>query len=140
MARWLTALAAVLALFVLACNGDGGQQTPAPQATGSPTPVTAPTLPPAGDPPVEALRLYLRDTGMNGDKGDLTDPIDCAMAEEAGAEGEFCIIVDAGHYAPALAIVFVINRETEHSWQVHVDLDVESSTWEVTNVDSLSAD
>lgn len=25
----------------------------------------------------------------------------------AGADGEFCVVVDTGHYAPALAMLFV---------------------------------
>lgn len=135
MAGRLAVLAVALALVALACDGDSGPEMPAPQATGSPTPVA--TLPPLGQPAVEALRVYLQDTGIDDKKGVLTDPIDCAAAEEVGAEGQFCIVVDGGHYAPALAILFVTHRESGTFWQVHVDLDVESSVWEVTSVDPL---
>ena len=137
MAGRLAVVAVALALVALACDGDSGPETPVPQATGSPTAVPSPNVPPVGEPAVEALRVYLQDTGVDGKKGDLTDPVDCAVAEEVGAEGEFCIVVAGGHYAPALAILFVTHRESGNFWQVHVDLDVENSVWEVTSVDPL---
>jgi len=134
--RLIVALAASLALVAVACSGDGGPET-SPESSPS---VSSPNLPAIGEPAVEALLRYLRDTGLDGKKGDLTDPIDCVMADDAGADGEFCVVVDAGHYAPALAILFVTRPESGDAWQIHVDLDVESSVWEITEVDYLGAD
>ena len=129
----LTVVAVALVMLALACTGDSSSETRGPQATGSPVA----TLPPLGQPAVEALGAYLQDTGIDDKKGELTDPIDCAAAEDAGAKGEFCIAVDGGHYALGLAILFVSHRESGSFWQVHVDLNVESSVWEVTSVDPL---
>jgi len=134
MAGRLIVVAAALALLALACSGDGGRGA---QPPGSLTPVISPNLPPSGRAPVEALRLYLQETGLDGDKGDLTDPVDCRVAESVGADGEFCIVVDAGHYAPALAILFVTRRDSGLSWEVRVNLDVEEDAWEVTSADPL---
>ncbi len=136
----VVAFALILALFALACAGDGGPETATPRDGGSPVPVPSPNLPPLGEPAVEMLRLYLRDTGLDGSRGELTDPIDCDVAEAVGADGKFCIVVDAGHYAPALAIIFITRTDTGDSWQVHVDLDARSSVWEVTDIDFLPAE
>ncbi len=139
--RIIVVVAASLALVAVACSGDGGPEGAAtPRDPGSPVPVPSPNLPPLGEPAVEALRLYLQDTGLDGNEGDLTDPIDCTTAELISAEGEFCLVVDAGHYAPALAILFVTYRGSGDSWQIHVDLDVENSVWKVTDIDFLSAE
>lgn len=135
--RLIVALAASLALVAVACSGDGGPET-SPES--SPRSISSPNLPAIGEPAVEALLRHLQDTGLDGKKGDLTDPIDCVMADDAGADGEFCVVVDAGHYAPALAILFVTRPESGDAWQIHVDLDVESSVWEITEVDYLGAD
>ena len=152
MVSRLTVPIALLALFALACGGSGSNDgngntdsgtvtlTVTPAVTLTPEFTASPVLPPTGEAAVEAVLLYLQSTGFDGQKGDLTDPTDCDAAEAAGAQGEFCIVTEAGHYAPALVILFVTRRETAESWQLHVDLDVERSVWEVTSVDFLGTD
>ena len=127
----LTLALVALALLAVACKEDGGSRNGS--AEGSPTP----SLPAAAEPAIGALRLYLSDEGLDGVKGELTDPLDCVQADSAGADGRFCIVVDAGAYAPGLAIIFVTDRDEEKSWQLHVDPDPQTSEWQVTEVKLL---
>lgn len=127
----LALIVIALALLTIACKGDGpGRNGPLDR---SPTQ----SLPAAADSAVEALRLYLKENGLDDAKGELTDPLDCVEADSADAGGRFCIVVNAGVYAPGLAIMFVTDRDQEDSWQVHVDPDPQTSEWKVTEAKLL---
>jgi len=126
MSGRLTLALAVLVLLALSCGGGG-----------KPSPTVTPTLPPLAADPVNALRAYLRDEGVDGKRGDLTPSVDCETSERLTEDGRFCLITDAGHYALALAILFVEERNTENRWEVHLDLDTETSDWKVARVDFL---
>lgn len=139
MKVWRSAL---LLLFVLAmvalmaCGGDGGParspeevtSTPAPSATAGPTPTKFKVR------SIEAARQYLASTGIDGKKGALTDPFDCADLPKSGAEGEYCIVDDASIYAPGLAILYIADpdKPDERVWEVRLKPD--GDDWAVTEV------
>lgn len=126
--RTALVLAACLtgALF-LAC-GDSGKPEPS-----SPTPVSADLSPREGG--VTAIRQYIEDVGLDGRRGTLTDPLDCAEAADADdVEGDFCIAEAASVYAEGLVILFVGEPGSfeEKAWQVRVDRKEEG--WVVRDV------
>ena len=129
--RLLAFAAAIAVLALVACNSKGGASNPSP--TASQTPQASPTG--SADPRVGAvdeMRAYLLDTGIDGKKGTLADPIDCG---ESNGDANFCVIDDASVYAPALVILHVadVDNTKENVWQVHLNL--EASGWKVTDVE-----
>lgn len=132
--RAFVILAAGLVALFLACNGgDGNGATPSPQ---TPTPEVSPTLRPDVDmDAIEAMRTYLRDTGLDGKTGELADPFDCLQME---GDADFCIIDEASVYAPGVVILHVADADnpSEDVWQVH--LNKMEGRWEVVDVEYFS--
>lgn len=126
----LLPLLVAAACVIAACGGGTGSATPSPTASGPPD-----LSPRAGG--VDAMRRYLRETGLEGEKGDLTDPADCAALDGGG--GDFCIIDEASVYAPGLVILWVadVDHQDEDVWEVH--LEPGTNAWEVVQVESLGA-
>lgn len=137
----LTAAALTLAIATLAgCGGDGGgtSPTPAPASSATPGASRQPTTEPSSRPGgIEGARAYLKETGLGGKKGDLTDPVDCAGLPDKGVKGDFCIIDGASVYAPGLVILFIADadKQTEKVWEVH--LKPEGGTWKTTSVEEV---
>lgn len=124
-------LAGVL-LLLIACGGGSEDLGPIPTAPSIDTPAREAT--PA------TVDAYLREIGVDGKKGRLTEPIDCGSAPDDGVEGEFCIIDDASVYATALVIVFVadVDKQEEDIWKFR--LEPGAQTWEVTEAPRVPAD
>lgn len=131
-----TALA-MLALMVLVVScSRSGEPSPTPSATtpseSSPAPEQTPTEFKAKS--IEAARQYLVNTGIEGKKGNLTEPFDCARLPATGASGAFCIVDDASVYAPGLAIIYVANPKKLQTEVWEMRLKPGSGGWEVTEV------
>jgi hypothetical protein len=117
MRHALLAVCLACALF-LACDGDGGHPGPA-----SPTAELSDNLSPTVGG-VEAMRRYIQEVGLDGRRGTLTDPLDCAEAATAdGVRGDFCIAQAASVYAPGLVVLFIGEPESyqEKAWRARVD-------------------
>lgn len=123
----LTALVGA-ACLIAACGGGTDSVAPSPSPSGPPD-----LSPRVGA--VDAMRRYLRETGVDGRNGDLIDPADCAALD--GGDGDFCIIDDASVYAPGLVILWVadVDHQEEDVWEVH--LEPGTNAWEVVQVESL---
>ena len=130
-------IAAVFAI-ILACNG-GGDGTPTEEPS-TPTPEASPNLSPTVGS-IEAMRLYLMDTGLDGRTGTLTDPIDCnELMNLEDVEGDFCIFDDASVYALGLVILFVADVESpdEDVWEIHMEPG--ASAWDIVDVDFVGTE
>jgi hypothetical protein len=126
----LAIVAAAVAALALACGG-GDSSEPSPAAS------PAGPLPPSGEAAAEALGSYLQESGLSDFKGDLTSPLDCAAAQAEEAAGDFCVAIDAGHYAAGVVIFFVTHRDSGESWQVHLSLDQQEDAWAVSQVEYI---
>ena len=125
-------------ILLLACTG--GTDDGALPEDATPTPEPSPNLSPTVGG-VEAMRRYLTETGLDGHMGSLTDPINCArLSDRDDIEGDFCIIDDAGIYAPGLVILFVADAQSidKKAWQVHLNRG--ESAWEVVDVDFIGTE
>jgi hypothetical protein len=116
--------------LLVACGDDedtGGDE-PVPTVSGDPT-----------DPRVgglEAARQLLRNEGIDGEKGDLSNPVDCADLP-GEVDADFCLIDDASVYAPGLVILYVARPDDRDDvWEVRVE-HPERGQWEVTNVEPV---
>ncbi|MFQ5471849.1 MAG: hypothetical protein ACE5FA_03035 [Dehalococcoidia bacterium] len=130
-----TAILTLVLLALAACGNDDGQQD-----DGSP----APTPEASRDESVrgkalEAVREYIESVGLDGEKGTLTDPIECADLEDGAANGDYCI-AEPGTYGPGLALVLVADSEQpeERGWQVRVVF--ENDEWHVTDAVPLASE
>ena len=133
-----------LAGFLL---GAVGLLALAPACGGDDTEPTATPSPAASGPPgnssrvggVEAARHYLQETGIDGRKGDFTDPISCLEITDKSA-GRFCIHEDFSTYAPGLVILRLseAKKATEPVWEMR--LANRNQAWEVTSVQAFGAD
>lgn len=134
-----TALA-LLALMVIAASCGGSKApSPTPAATPALDSTQAPEQTPAESKvkSIEAARQYLANTGIDGKKGNLTDPFDCARLPATGANGAFCIVDDASVYAPGLAIIYVANPKKLQTEVWEMRLKPGSGGWEVTEVKAV---
>ncbi len=127
----LITAAAVLTIGLLSCGDGNGDPSPSASAT-SPAPTGDLDLSPTVGG-VEVLRRYVVSTGLEGKKGTLTDPVDCAKVGDA-AKGDFCIIENASVYAPGLIIAYVANVEKQDKEIWTVRLRRGDVNWEVTGV------
>ena len=77
------------------------------------------------------MRRYLRDEGIDGRKGGISEPLDCAELLEAGSDQEFCIIDGASTYATGLVILYVarVDSREKDVWEVH--LEPGENAWQV---------
>lgn len=129
-AFWSTIFVVAIAACLAAC-GDDSRDDLRP----------SPTFPAISIPAREAgpatVDAYLADTGIEGKKGRLTDPIDCAALADNDAPGDFCIVDDASVYATALAIMFVadVDNQDEDIWWVRAEQG--PSVWDITSVEKV---
>jgi hypothetical protein len=136
--KFVLGIAVLVASVCMACNGDE-------EATPSPTPSGSPDLSPqAGG--VEAMRGYLAQDGLDGRKGGITDPLNCAELGEGRGDEEFCIIDAASTYSPGLVILYVARVDSRDDdrpdlyhdvWEVH--LEPSDDSWQVTDVEEVAA-
>lgn len=122
-------LATSMALsFSVACGGGGSDATATPGPTTSGPPDLSPQV--GG---IEAARLYLRETGIDGKKGDLTDPRSCAEIDD-DTDGQFCVQENFSTFAAGLVILRLGNADKpqDEVWEMRLSLDDER--WQVTSV------
>jgi len=119
--------AALILMLAAGCGGDKG-----PGATPQPT-ATAPSdlSPQVGG--VEAARRYLQDIGIDGRKGDFTDPRSCADVTK-DTKGDYCVHENFSTYAAGLVILRIADRDKplERVWEMR--LTPKDNTWQVTEV------
>lgn len=120
--------AALLVGTAAACGDDSDSGD-----TQSPTTSGTPDLSPRSGG-VAAAQRYIQETGIDGDKGELTDPLACADITD-DTDGNFCIHEDFSTYAPGLVILRVADRDNpdEDVWEMRLTPD--SSGWRVDSVE-----
>jgi hypothetical protein len=117
------------AIVSSACsNGDDDAASPTPSGP-------ADLSPRIGG--VDAMRRYLHDEGIDGRKGGISEPLNCAELPESGSDEEFCIIDDASTYATGLVILYVarVDSRDKDVWEVH--LEPGENAWQVTDVEEV---
>ena len=117
------------AIVSSACsNGDDDAASPTPSGP-------ADLSPRIGG--VDAMRRYLHDEGIDGRKGGISEPLNCAELPESGSDEEFCIIDDASTYATGLVILYVarVDSRDKDVWEVHLELG--ENAWQVTDVEEV---
>jgi hypothetical protein len=117
------------AIVSSACsNGDDDAASPTPSGP-------ADLSPRVGG--VDAMRRYLQDEGIDGRKGGISEPLNCAELPESGSDEEFCIIDDASTYATGLVILYVarVDSRDKDVWEVH--LEPGENAWQVTDVEEV---
>jgi len=134
----LLGVLAVGALLAAGCGGDEKEpSTPTPSGPADLTPRVG---------GVDAMRRYLFDDGLDGRKGELTDPINCAEVPQDSADQEYCIIDDASTYAAGLVILYVARVDSRNDdkpdefkdiWEVH--LEPGEAAWSITDVEEVPA-
>ena len=134
--RLIFILVVVAAIISGACNNSDDDPP-------SPTPSAATDLSPRVGG-VDAMRRYLLDEGIDGHKGGISEPLNCAELPEGGAAEEFCIIDDASTYAVGLVILYVARADSQDEdrpelfkevWEVH--LEPGDNAWQVTDVEEV---
>lgn len=82
---------------------------------------------------MEAAQRYLQQTGIDGTKGELTDPQSCAEVSH-DTKGKFCIHQDFSIYAPALVILRIAksDKPDDEVWEIR--LMFQDNSWRVTDV------
>jgi hypothetical protein len=130
---YLIAALVLAATALLACGDD--DSAPAPSETEGVSPTPEPLFKTAS---TEALRQYLLNEGIEGETGELTEPVDCTALHD-GFDGDYCVF-PSSLYAPALAVILVGDADSpnDNAWQVRVVLEGEE--WRVTEVVSQSSD
>ncbi len=134
---WSTLLLSSVVALAMACGGDDDSSSGSSKPQGSPD-----WSPTSGG--IEAIRRYLPGTGLDGKKGELTEPFDCAKLPDGDSEGTFCIVDSASVYAPGLVILNIARVDSAESgvfrdaWRVH--LNPGEAGWEVTQVEDISAE
>lgn len=120
--------AALLVVAAAACGDDSDSGD-----TESPTTSGTPDLSPRSGG-VSAAQRYLQETGIDGDKGEFTDPVACAEIT-GDTDGDFCIHEDFSTYAPGLVILRVADKDNpgEDVWEMR--LTPGSSGWQVNSVE-----
>jgi len=125
----------LLALAFAAC-GDDETGPPDPTASG---PTASPAPSQAADTEAIAATLeYLQTEGVDGNKGELSDPLNCsAITDET--PGEFCVHDDFSIYAPGLVILVVGETENpdEQTWEIRLERD--DSGWQVTSAEPFGS-
>ncbi|HET9476926.1 MAG TPA: hypothetical protein VFP63_05520 [Dehalococcoidia bacterium] len=101
--------------------------------TQSPTISGTPDLSPRSGG-VAAAQRYLQGTGIDGDKGDFTDPVACAEITD-DTDGDFCIHEGFSIYAGGLVILRVADRDNpdEDVWEMR--LTPAAGGWQVNSVE-----
>jgi len=121
-----------LVLLLVACGGDPEDLGPIPTAPSVDTP--------AREAAPGTVAAYLREIGLDGNIGRLTDPSDCSLLPDDGVQGEFCIVDVASVYATALVIVYVVDvdKQEENIWKVRLEPGAE--VWEVIEAPRVPTD
>jgi hypothetical protein len=111
-----------------ACSGDDGEFTATPSPSASELPDDSPQV--AG---VEAARQFLQKTGIEGKKGNFTDPRACTEIT-GDTQGKFCVHEDFSTYAPGLMILRLAEarKRDEKVWEMR--LVKRDGNWSVTDV------
>ena len=130
----LTCLAVLVLLAVpaTACGDDDDSS-----GTGTASPIASDTADDQAKVAVlEAAERYIRDTGIDGNKGELTDPRSCAEINDK-TRGDFCVQEGFSIYAAGLIILRVANADKpdEEVWEMR--LVPEGTDWNVTSVESF---
>lgn len=122
-------LVAALVFAAATACGDGSDSggAPSPSASGKPD-----LSPQVGG--VEAAARYLEQTGIDGDKGSLTDPRSCAEITDE-SDGDFCIHEGFSTYAAGLVILRVADRDNPDKDVWEMRLAPAADGWQVNSVE-----
>jgi hypothetical protein len=99
---------------------------------GTEGPTLGPTTPPNAAA-IEAAGAYLEESGIDGNKGELTDPVNCSEITD-DTEGEFCVHDTASVFAPGLTILVVGDTQEPNETAWDMRLVPVGSGWEVSSV------
>ena len=130
----LTCLAVLvlLAVTATACGDDDDSS-----GTGTASPIASDTADDQAKVAVlEAAERYIRDTGIDGNKGELTDPRSCAEINDK-TRGDFCVQEGFSIYAAGLIILRVANADKPDEEVREMRLVPEGPDWNVTSVESF---
>jgi len=111
-----------------ACGDD--DEGPAEATETSPSASAGPTQA-ANLDAVETARVYLMENGVDGRKGDFTNPLNCSGLTQ-DSPGRFCVHDTFSIYAPGLVILVIGDKEgpDERTWEIR--LEPGESEWQVT--------
>ena len=114
--------------LIVACGDD--DEVPAEGTETSPSASAGPTQA-ANLDAIESARVYLKEEGVDGQKGDFTDPLNCSRLNQ-DSPGRFCVHDTFSTYAPGLVILVIGDKEgpDEQTWEVR--LEPGESDWQVT--------
>jgi hypothetical protein len=132
LSRALTSLV-VLVLLALTAAACGDDDDPSGSGTASPIASNADDDQ-ARVIGLEAAERYIHDTGIDGHKGELTDPRSCAEVNDK-TKGDFCVQEGFSIYAAGLIILRVANADKpdEEVWEMR--LVPAGTDWNVTSVE-----
>jgi hypothetical protein len=120
---------ALIAVIVLAaaCGGDD-EDSPDPTTEATATTDASATPAPNAEA-IAAARAYLSSEGVDGNQGDLTNPLSCTEINE-DAEGDFCVHDGFSVFAPGLVILVVGDSENpdERAWELRLEPNDEEWT------------
>lgn len=130
--KFLTFTIGLLLAIATVAAGCSDDDDASPTSADTPSPSSQATQEPIRrTESLAALRTYLFETGLDGERGDLTDPVGCESLPEEDIEGDYCVFATST-FAAALALILVADVDDieNRAWQVRVVL--EDGSWAVT--------
>jgi len=126
----LLAAAVVVAVGLVACDGDDDESSTTPTPDG-PTASALPTQA-ANSEAIDAAEAYLIDEGVDGEKGEFTAPLNCTGVME-DSTGKFCVHDSFTTYAPGLVILRFAEKDNQNDdvWEIRVEPGGQG--WQVTS-------
>jgi hypothetical protein len=133
----LAVLAVALACcFATACGDDEKDSASSPPNTTTPIiPATASPEPTAfpNEPALDAATLYLAETGIDGTRGEFTDPLNCPDVTDDD-ESEFCLHRAASIFSPGEVIIIIGDRDDPNATAWEMRVRPSGSEWQITSV------
>jgi hypothetical protein len=124
--------AATMVVLLLGACGGGDSATPSPTASGpTSTPLTTQA---ANETAIAAAEAYLTSEGVDGEKGEFSDPLNCADVTE-DSPGKFCVHDSFSTYAPGLVILNFADKDSpdDNVWVMRLAPD--GGDWQVTSAE-----
>ncbi len=128
----LLLLTPVVVLLAGCSSGDGSMENSASPTASGPLDLS----PNVGG--VQAALDYLRQTGIDGHKGDFTDPVNCDQVND-DTKGDFCIHPGPSVYAPGLVLLVVAEKDSKDTNVWKMRLERGPADWHVVKVEPFSA-